>query len=50
LQKPETCKDRFRGVKINEVHAAFYWARELVFIVNTKRRPVPNCSGELEIS
>jgi len=37
-------------VKINEVYAAFYWARELVFTVNTTCRPLPNTSRELEIS
>jgi len=32
------------------IYAAFYWACELVFTVNTTCKPVPNRSRELEIS
>jgi len=39
------------NARVTEVsNAAFYWARELVFTVNTTCRPVPNRSRELEIS
>ena len=38
------------AVRTHVTYAAFYWARELVFTVNTTCTPVPNRSRELEIS